>query len=55
MKVYVVWDPLYEKVISVHKSEETACAAADKADVELHENSKDHTYDYCYGEFELLD
>jgi hypothetical protein len=30
VKVYVVWDPLYEEVISVHKTEEGAWARVEE-------------------------
>ena len=52
--VWVVWDPLYEKVISVHKTEKGAdkrCEKLNKKENRYQEN----TYWYENAEFELED
>ena len=56
MKVYVVWDPLYEDVRSVHKTKETAAKRCSQLDDNLHKTEKennDHTYDHCWVELDL--
>ena len=56
MKVWVVYDPLYEKVMSVHKTER----GADERRIELNDEDdrweeKTCEYEYCYEELELED
>lgn len=52
--VWIVWDPLYEKVMSAHKTEK----AADKRCADLNEKDdryKENTYWYENEEFKLED
>lgn len=54
MKVYVVWDPICERVISVHKTKEGAWKGMEKADKEAGRDSEGiHLHEY--DEFELED
>lgn len=62
MKVYVIWDRLYEKVISAHSTEESALTRMNKenekrarANQKEHGWSEDETYcyDFEYDDFEL--
>jgi hypothetical protein len=39
-KVYVIWNPLYERVVCVHSSEESKCRKC----IEERENIKDTSY-----------
>jgi len=63
MKVYVVWDRLYEKVVSAHLKEESALARMNKENQkrvderksEMPEGEEDYCYDFEYDEFELED
>ena len=55
MKIFVVWDLLYEEVVSVHKTEEGAiqrCKEKDEKD--KHGETRD-SYLHEYDEFELED
>lgn len=52
MKVFVVYDPLYEKVIAVFKTEDSADRYCDKRNKE-EDRYKDYTYPYSYDEFEV--
>lgn len=61
MKVYVVWDRLYEKVISAHFTEQSALNRINERNQQrvderkLPESEEDYCYDFEYDEFELDD
>lgn len=55
VKVYVVYDPLYEEVISVHWSEDGAIKKCNEVDNEERYGEKRTSY-YCeFDVFEVLD
>lgn len=49
-KVYVIWDPLLERVVCVHSSEEEECKLCEKA----REDMK-NTYYYLHGKWFSID
>ena len=59
MKVYVIWDPLYEEVVSVHKAEAGAHKQLDEWDGKLPDKGggenrhSQETYWFEYDEFEV--
>ncbi len=54
MKVYVVWDPYLEEVVSAHKTEEGAWKGIEKANEKAGRIPGEHTC-HEFDEFELED
>jgi hypothetical protein len=54
-KVYVVWDPLVEEVVSVHKTQDGAEKKAEEKDKSDVLGEKRESYFHEWGEFELED
>ena len=52
MKVTVVWDPLLEEVLCVHKNEEGRCP---KCIAVEEQRNKERCYQVCREEFEVLE
>ncbi len=50
MKVWIVWDPLHEKVLSVHKTER---GAQEYCRIDSTNQQRDPAYWFNYDEFEL--
>ena len=51
MKIFINWDPLYEKVVCAHKTEEGVCEKCEKIRNKNNENRD--CYQLEYDEFEL--
>ena len=54
-KVYVVYDPLCERVISTHKTEKGALKRAIKENIKKDRNEEDVLTSFQYEEFDLED
>ena len=55
MKVYVIYDPLYEEVIAVYSTEDAAMKWCKTLNKEREKEYPDTFYWFGYDEFEVLD